>query len=423
LTGSLRLGSLSVIDQALLSLLNFLLVLALVYGASKEEYGLYAQTFALVLLLAGVQNALVLAPFITIASPLGIKERTRLWLRLAVLQGWVFGAMVSIGAVLFFTIPTTYREHSSLLYAGLVVATLGSYAREFMRVNLLSSLKTYDAFAQTSAYAAILSVAVMLLWIVGWLDAGAVLVVTGMAAVASLFVRRSLAESMAEEWPQRSASPQLDKFWEHGRFALAITVVSWVATNSYAFTAAYLGGGVGAAAEVSAARMIGVPIAILMSAWAGQFRPRAATWATQKQWAPLASAMRWSLVTLCCLVALYLFCVFAIGYLTNWAFLPVGYTNLGDYALLWLIYFVLAAVCTTFTCALQSAGLFSTILWISAFGAAANVLTLFAGAHQLAASAPIVGLIVGESLAGVLLISFGLGRLRRQVQSMSTNRI
>ena len=58
------------IDQALLSALNFAIGLLFIRLASKEEYGLYTQFFGLLMLSQSLQNALTNSPLIALGAKL-----------------------------------------------------------------------------------------------------------------------------------------------------------------------------------------------------------------------------------------------------------------------------------------------------------------------------------------------------------------
>jgi O-antigen/teichoic acid export membrane protein len=87
----------SIFDQALLSLLNFIVGIALIRLASKEAYGLYTLLFSAGLLSTALLDALIGSALSTIAPRLPDQERTDLISRVARLY-WA----ASLGVALLF---------------------------------------------------------------------------------------------------------------------------------------------------------------------------------------------------------------------------------------------------------------------------------------------------------------------------------
>ncbi|MDD0814828.1 hypothetical protein PSQ39_09330 [Curvibacter sp. HBC28] len=278
---------LSIVDQVLLSGLNFAVGMCLIRFGTKSDYGLYSQLFAAALFAVGVLEAMIGSPLTTLAPQMRESQQALVIQRLQrfqVLGGSVLG--VVMGAAAAWVVATRVPEVSAgpvgLAFAVFIVmTTLREYRRTvwFLHADMASLLRSDGVY------------------VVSALLGGGLLIVTEHANAASVLATLSLAQALA--WlAGRSPAPvppdaepepwrhTLAQIWDKGRWAVPGTAVGWLGNYSFLYLASALSG-VEAAAEVSASRLLLVPVGLMVVAWSRVARPLAGRLIHARDWRTL----------------------------------------------------------------------------------------------------------------------------------------
>lgn len=258
----------AMVDQILLSSINFLVAFSLVRGSTKHEYALFILIQAGILMAQGIQNALLLSPQATI-YPTRVESERKIIKETAV-AGQVGVALITamVGSVIVFV--QQYVANG----AGLVIlplafsaATLGAMSREGVRAYRYVQNDSVRALFGDLQYALLLVPAITILWFAGTISATPVLLSMGVAGVAPL-----LLSSRKSRWPKFDIPTWL-AFWKLGRWSLPSVIATWINLNAYSYIVmAVLGAA--AVADMSASRLFLVPIALSLTAWSNMMRPR-----------------------------------------------------------------------------------------------------------------------------------------------------
>jgi O-antigen/teichoic acid export membrane protein len=293
----------SVFDQAWLSGINFAISLLLIRELDKSEYGLYVLLLNTVLLFQGVGGALLSSPFTTLLPQKPAEARPlviRVFSVMTLLYG-VVAALVGFGGLLI------YRGWSDdlliSLSTGLAFAAcvFGSLYRDNIRVLYYALGEPGQALRNNVLYGMLLLVALALSVWREHLSATAVLAIigtTGTIVSGALIqpILDSLARVNRTDWHADSASRAcVREFWTCGRWALLGALMTFVASNTHPYFAA-MSFTKSDVADLSASRLLTVPIALVGTAWSNMARPLVSRWAHEGQQSRLDAVIRQSLL-------------------------------------------------------------------------------------------------------------------------------
>lgn len=387
-------GLIGALDQALLSAFNLALGVAFIKLAVKADYADYALVATALLLLQSLQNALVNSPLATLL-PAATDDARRAEVQRAgeMVQGWLQLAVVLLGALVLATLLLTDRAPALPLAGATLLAGLGTLSREFTRAQCFLRHDAPAALRSDLLYVLVASLGLSALLWQGGIAAAPVLAVVGAAGLlASLLMQGGGAAAL---W-RRLHRPApvhwvgLRALWGCARWALPSVVNSWLYGNAYLFLVERLLSK-DAVADLSASRLLLVPMSLLVVGWASAFRPLASRWLANEQVRQVNRvALRSALVFVVVGIA-YGALLHGLMPLLQAGLLGEKYRSAGQLAPLWLLFFMSTAV--------RTVGMSAMLASSKAFR------TLFHyGWAALAVAVPGVWLAcIGGNLAGVLL--------------------
>jgi O-antigen/teichoic acid export membrane protein len=228
---ALRGSALSVLDQAVCSLSNFLTGIIIARALLPEAFGVYSLYFTGILLLTGFQNALITGP----ARVLGVRPS-------GVDAGGYFGAQVRLQLMLGTVLVAAAAIGLFTLYPGEVFATLAFLLclvlfqlQELARVVNLTRM-TFGALLRLDLVTHGLRIGLLLAAMgLGVLSAGAALLIVALTCGAGLIVAGRSA------YPAAMAAPLAETAsanWRFGRWLLLETVAYSASTQIYLYLAA-----------------------------------------------------------------------------------------------------------------------------------------------------------------------------------------
>lgn len=306
----------SLLDQALLSGLNFALGLILIRLASKESYGIYSQLYVAGIFASTVIEALITGPLTTIAPGKSEAERARLttlllrfqW-QLSLALAILFG--VASGAVAY---TTGIDTHPLWLAGAFAFYILANAQREYHRSISFIEARPRRVLFTDITYALGVVVGIGVLLLVGYLTVPAILLVLGLANVIGMW--RTTDHHAAILPPADAQSQRLDyraavsAVMQRGRWALPGALVAWATNYSYLYLAAAILG-VAASADLNASRLLLMPISLSVLAWSRVARPIVSRLFAARDWKHLdrlawASVAAIEIVTIAYVVVLWL---------------------------------------------------------------------------------------------------------------------
>jgi O-antigen/teichoic acid export membrane protein len=305
----------SLLDQALLSGLNFVLGLILIRLASKESYGVYSQLYVAGIFASTVIEALITGPLTTIAPTKSDAQRARLTTLLLRFQ-W----QLSIGlALLFGVVSSAVAYYAGIdahpLWLGLAFALyiFANAQREYHRSISFIEARPRRVLLTDVTYALSVALGIGILLLFGYLTVPAILLVMGLANIIGMW--RST-EHHAPTVATGHDSERIDyraavsMVMQRGRWALPGALVAWATNYSYLYLAA-AALGVAASADLNASRLLLMPISLSVLAWSRVARPMVSRLFAARDWKHLdrlawASVAGIELLTLAYVVVLWL---------------------------------------------------------------------------------------------------------------------
>lgn len=329
----------SLIDQALLSGLNFALGLVLIRLATKESYGLYAQMVVAGIFASTVLESLITGPLTTIAPGKTEAQRVRLVACLRRFQ-WQLSALLAVLFGIASVVVGYYAKlPESLPALGLAFAVyvFANALREYQRSLHFIEGRPRRVLHIDLAYALVVAAGVALLMVTGYFAVPGILLVLGLANAVGFWRSGQPHATTPSSQEQRAAVIEI---WQRGRWALPGALVAWATNYSYLYLAA-ASLGVAASAELNASRLLLMPISLSVVAWSRIARPMASRLFAARDWKHLDRLAWASVAGIEAVTVLY------VGVL--WLALPwleahvlgAKYQGVEPMVLAWGVYFVI----------------------------------------------------------------------------------
>lgn len=405
----IRATAISVIDQGLLSGLSFLLALVLIRFASQEEYGLYMQLIGLQSLFSVLHAALFVSALLALLPRL--EGAARLGYQAGMARAEIIITLISAVVVTLLTwLVSRWIGHLVALAtsAAAALALLGLWWREFTRARYFAEGGALRVLRLDGAYALALTIGIVWLVLSDAVSAATVLWCVGLAGmvVAAVPIAR---QSRLAAVDGGSIRENLRTSWQSGRWETLISLVTWAHAQTFVYFAA-LQGGLSMAAEISAARLLTMPLALVWLSYANILRPEASRILADGD-LPRLNRLAWHSTLLVVALALgYGLLLFAAMPLLERYLFAGKFQHLQPLTLLWLAYFALTGMTTIATSLLRSAFEFKALFRIHLICGSIAVLTFVAG---LTFSTPTV-FVVALALVEALLASLCWRLVRRR---------
>lgn len=339
-------------DQALMSAFNLLIGVAFIRWAPKDEYALYTLLMAVVLLGQTIQNALVNSPLVTIhpAHTEGGRRHAVFASAFAVQCGLVVViALLGAGYLVFNAIGGTSNVSPSTVLAA-TAASAGIVVREYARGNFYLRHDPLGALSSDTFYVLAAGLAVLVVAMQNSVTATGVLACLGLAGFISGVIATYRQGTRSTLW--RDATREgFQEIWVCARWALPSVIISWAYANAFVFVVDfYLGRS--AVAELSASRMLLIPLSLVVVGWSSVFRPRSSKLFSEGKFAAIEQLMRRSALAFLGLSVVYGIVLALVLPLLVRYLLGEKYSGLELLILCWLGFFTVTALRTIGTSAM-----------------------------------------------------------------------
>lgn len=353
----------SVIDQMLLSGLNFLIGLALIRLAAKETYGLYSQLFGLGILATTLLESLIGSALTTHAARVPDDERLALLARVFRLQMMAAGALAVVFAVglMLSTYWVSFTEPKAPLALAFALVILSQGCREYCRTAMFIQSDALGVLRMDATFVmASIVLGAAYLWS-GHVSVAGVLAVLALCNLVGAvpFGTRIASHQAGFLGGWRSDMPVL---WSMGQWAIVGAVVAWLVNYSYLYFAGLFLGSA-ALADLNAARLLLIPIAVLSMAWTRVARPQMGRMIAQHEH---GRVHRFLWLSSAVMVAFALAYTLALWGAFPWVrdyILGQKYANVSTLLLLWGVYFAINSARVAGTTLLTSHGVFKALFW------------------------------------------------------------
>ncbi|MFT4262327.1 MAG: hypothetical protein QM572_03000 [Nocardioides sp.] len=400
-------STVSIVDQAWLSLLNMTVGLILIRETTQQEYGGYSQLFAAGLLAVTIAESVVSNPLTTLGSTLDRPERDAAVGNLAAFHLRVSTAVaVVVGAVVA---PIVLGAEPSVvaLAAGFSLYAFVTLRRELQRTIGFLDGRPVRVLAGDVLYGAALVGCVVGLSATGHLDLPVLMVVMALAGAVPVLLGNRLSAL-----PRDPASYRARRAYaiRRGRLGLPGAVSSWLVNFSYLYVAAAMLG-TAASAELNASRLLLVPISLSVVAWSRVARPMTGRLLADRDHRTLRRLMAASVAGLALVALVYAGLVLPLVPWLERHVLGSEYRDVDALVIWWAVYFAVYAIRWAGATALLSADAYPQLLTSALAGLAILVVALPAAVAMFGVRGAIIGLIVSEVLNLILVWGLFLPRV------------
>ena len=400
-TSSLRLFSSAIADQALLSLANFIAGVLMLRRVSDADYGLYVLVTSALLLVTGMQIALISSPMAVMAAK---KEACdRLGMSVDLLRRQYVVWLPLMPASLLVCATFCWQGHAYAGTAGMIVTgvALLTVAREHLRQMLLlysmpglllTTDTVYAVVFLGGIYAATRSRLPVHVAILG----------VGTATLFSALTSMSLFQQ-AVGWRERRYKGALREVWRLGKWGLAGSVLTWLHWQGFFYLLAALKGA-NMVADVAATRLLLMPINLLMAGASQLLLPMASRWQDRNG---TSEVVRRTIVIGALIFGAAL-CYFSV----TWAFRTWIVANvlrrqvgsLDPLLLTWGAAYLIASVRSLGMVVLLAQERFASVVFVELISACSSLTLCWWGIRHYGASGSVLGIVLGETveLLGVI---------------------
>lgn len=355
----------SIVDQVLLSGLNFAIGIALIRYASKETYGLYSQLFAGSLLATTLLGALIGAALTTLATRLEPEKRRALVannLRVQWTASMVFAlfACIGVSVLSFITVLGESPWLLAITFGGFIFT---SGCREYCRTAFFIESKTEIVVILDAIFVCTTIIGgSCLLWLgeITTINIMGILSLTN--GIVAIIYSLPLFEISKNEMAWKKSLINFKEMWSLSKWALSGSIIGWTSNNSYLYLA---GGFLGsfALADVNASRLLLIPISMLGMAWSKVAFPVFGQMIAEKKWMQLKKFLIKSTLALEGLTVFYMIMLFLFLPWLSVNILGEKYKDISDLIILWGIYFFVNIARNVGGTLLFSFGIYRTLFW------------------------------------------------------------
>ncbi|MFZ6744843.1 lipopolysaccharide biosynthesis protein [Undibacterium sp. JH2W] len=414
---------LSVIDQGMLSALNFVIGILLMNLVAKESYGLYGQLYAGGLLVGLIVDSWIAGPLTTVAPSVQGDTRKSLlrhyWYKQV---AWTL-AMGSLAFVIVEFVPaaTHYSNKSWILAAVFATYLFGNGIREYGRTVGFIQSDIISVLRQDILYVSLVALGLAFLYFSKHFDLVTVFVLLALSSFLCTLASRQhfLAhttadvEAHAKEEIALAINAHQETIAGHGRWAVSGVIVGWLSNYSYVYlSGAWLG--VAAIADLNASRLMLMPIPLAVAAWSRVARPEASRLMADKDWRGLKRLTLFSIAGIELVVLAYVaLLLLGLPWLESHV-ISAKYSGLDPLVMMWGAYFAINAARWVGTSWLSSGGAYKQMFFLGSVTLSMVLLITAFSIPRMGAPGAILALIVVEVFELIVVWRFILPRLQRQ---------
>jgi O-antigen/teichoic acid export membrane protein len=397
----IRATLISAADQALLSAMNFALAVLLIHFASKPEYGLYSQLTNLQSFFSPFHAGIFSSAYLALASTMD--KARQLSYRTAMARAEV--AMTALSTVLVVVICwAAARIFWPALAAGTCVAfgvaLLALWWREFVRQMKFANFRYEQVLNVDIVYVLVTAAAAAGVLAASNITAGTVfwcMAIGGIVAAGAPLISAIRGAAVGKS----AILQDVLLSWRMGRWDVLGSVVTWTYAQSYVYFAA-LHGGLDAAAEISAGRLLASPLALLWASYANVLRPSASRLLASGSHLEIRRLATRSALFVAGSSLLYALVAFAVIPILDESLLGGKFEELRPLTLWWIVYFMLTGISTVASSVLRSALEFRQVFNRQALSGAAAVILLTIGLSLPAIESLVIALVIVEVISASL---------------------
>lgn len=263
-------GAISALDQGMISLINLAVQILLIKNVSKNEFGYYSVAFSIIMYLMSFQNAVVNTP-ITVSLASKQNDAKNIYLS-AVFNGQFYLLIIicSVGAVISFISKLVgFNSNYSLLSMSIFIGSFGILNREFLRSYFFAEEQPGKVLKLDIYYGLIYIGLIVLSFFFYKISVPLVLVFMGLAASFDSLI---LNKSFKYKFSLNEIKKAYKENWLISKWSLIGITVTHIQGFAYLYVIGIILGEA-AMGEVSASRLLLMPLGLITNGWGNVARP------------------------------------------------------------------------------------------------------------------------------------------------------
>ncbi len=395
-----------VLDQILLSGVNFIGGFVMIRFTSDVSYGQFVLAQSAILLMVSAQGAWLSGPVTMIAPSKSADIRARMIGSLGASQT----RMLRRAALALFSIPVAayligiWSTSTSLAIAGVILAGWAALQREYRRSVLLIYSRAQSMLGADAVYVGTLLLGIAAAVLSRGL-AGPVAIVALSAAgwASALVAHRLLARDPG--WVSGDALPYWREIRTIGMWSLIGAVIYWLFAQSYNYVLATRLD-LTAVTNVNAARLVLTPVFVFMYGINNLLMPIASNWLADFGMGRMLRRLALLTALICVINLLY----FAVAWaLRDWLIVDLMHKHIADQDRLLILWGCVALVFLpreVLQSALWALRRVKSMAWLIGLSALVSLTLMWVGIERWGAAAVLIGQVAGEcvNLIGLALL-------------------
>ena len=398
-------AGIATVDQALLSATNFLIAILLIKSVPKADYGYYSVALPISLFLISLQDAVVNTPLTVLLPSKKGADRRNYVASLCYGQFLVVLPVAGFGLAILALLRLPGLDPAvKAIAAALCVSSAGLLYREFLRSYLFAEEDPQAVLKMDAFYVAIFLCLLSGVYFYSGIRVSTVFLLTGVSALLA-----ALPFGRAQGWrfPPPSVAMSYRENWLFGKWALLGVCVTHAQSYSYLYLLGIFSGSA-AVADVSAARLLLMPLMLLQMGWGKIAIPRGSRLREEGQAHRFFREQILSSLLFLVAVAAYVALLLAFSEPLQRHLLTGKYASSFGYILLWGSVFAAGFLALNASYGLQAMMRFHIITKVSFLVMLVTVGSAWFLIRAHGGAGGIVALLLGEILLGVgLWIAFG----------------
>ena len=393
-------GGIAAIDQGMLSAVNLAVQLILINTVAKGQYGYYSVAFSAILYMISFQNAIVNTPItITLASKSGEQKSKYVSSifsgQLAALAIFAVAGTIIISVIYLFGLGL----NESLIVGSLCLASFGILNREFLRSYYYAEERPLKVLKLDGYYALLYLGLIGLSILLYKVNVPLVIIFMGFAAGFDSLI---LNKSFKLNFNFKHIKEGYTENWQISKWSLIGVTVTHLQNYSYLYViGAFLGST--AMADVSASRLLLMPLSLVINGWSNVIRPYGAKLREANQ-------LKKFFKSLVIAVSLYPIIVFSIalvlnlssGFLLRTVF-NQDYQNVFDYIFYWALIFSVLFIRANASYGLQVVRKFKSLALLNAVTMVITVILALVLTYEFQVKGALIASLSGECIFATVL--------------------
>jgi len=388
------------VDQAALSGLSFLISIVLIKTVPKVDYGYYSIGFSVALFLICIQNAIVNTPLAVLLVSKNSSEKKTYAASLGLGQFIVILPAVCLGLILAAMLKFGGLDPTqAAVAAAICFAAIGILFREFLRAYYFAEEMPQQVLKIDLFYVLIFLCGVGIIYFFFKISVSFIFVLMGISGILA-----GLIFCCARNWrPHKlSIKKSYRENWKYGKWALLGVIVWHIQNYSYLYLLGALLGGA-AVAEVSAARLLMMPMILFREGWMKIVVPYGSRLREQRNLKRFFKEQLLACLIFGLVVVLYTAVIMSLsGFLQTMLFTQ-KYTDSLNYILFYAVIFIIGFLGVNANYGLQVTKHFDLITKINFFTMLVTLGCTYFLIKGYGIKGSLTALIIGEALVVVIL--------------------